>query len=935
MNTKTQYPSIARTPRTTAQRFAVIGLVALAAMAAPAFAYDVTLLNLQPVDAPSWDGVPYDPTDASANVLMEPLQFSGWTGPADVRTNLDFEVKNEEEDWLRLDELEIQWIGSGEPNLWITGDDLFAVDPSLYTWELTGAAEARRTVIANGGFGVSGLVLQQKLDEVQPEPFGRFLDVEAYLPPGGKTSYVAAGYIKFYIGSPPEDPADPYEVDYQGALVRYDAAGRMVTAAWMGGDRLTHVVEVGEGAFLTLGESGVPTGDGGWKDTVTLSKVLLYEIDYGGDLIYTNSIRSDTDFGTNGTVHVFFGEAGCGRVATKGLTVLDTDEGTRYMLAGSSRCGGQERAVLALLNTDGSLDPNFGDGGKLILAGPGGGKVRPVGLAARGGAGADTYEAWLAAQTGPDTCFGYPWAGCQFGLTRLTLEGQDEAFGWVENTFPETANAYPRALVVDAEGRPILGGQSVSEFGSTYAALSRYTTSGSLDAAFGDNGLKATMIGGHEVNVYDLNLSADGTILAAVAFRHPVGADLDLSFGVATFAQNGDLGWYHDTIAEGSRWQHAIPGEDFNYGSLLEAGIQAVPEALAEDDTGAIVVVGAAMSQLLPESPGVGPMSMAVARYLPFGEPHSRRWVAPDKTLSFKVPEDRNFAGPGPEQVWIRLDFEGETANDFEILRDVEVVTANAVNSHGAPGGYLFPVPQSELADDDAIWVRAHPLMHHHRHSASNRFAYDLRVNRWDGVEWTRQKDGVPDLSVNENYIGFGLDVQAMAEGQVIACRRSAPDNVPGEIPGTPSNFVQIQHAWSGNKTEMEFVSYIHLKQDSIPEKVCPLICPDEDEPCDLETEGVDPDGRLLPNPVSVSARDVIGQIGNSGSSSAPHLHVHLNTAAGGGEGDPLQGNVPILFQDAVLGNPFDAVGDQIEPTEWYPIHNLALPHDYLARPSN
>ncbi len=169
-----------------------------------------------------------------------------------------------------------------------------------------------------------------------------------------------------------------------------------------------------------------------------------------------------------------------------------------------------------------------------------------------------------------------------------------------------------------------------------------------------------------------------------------------------------------------------------------------------------------------------------------------------------------------------------------------------------------------------------------------------------------------------------------------MACRRSAPDNEPGNIAGEPENFVRIQHSFDAmDKSQREYVSYVHLRKESIPLGVCPLICPEDDPECDVEVDGEDPDGRNLPVPIPVTLGQMVGRVGNSGKTSAPHLHIGLTTGAGGESGDPVAGAIPILFQDVWLGNRYDAGGNEIDPVEWYPIHNLALPQSYLVRPGS
>jgi len=294
------------------------------------------------------------------------------------------------------------------------------------------------------------------------------------------------------------------------------------------------------------------------------------------------------------------------------------------------------------------------------------------------------------------------------------------------------------------------------------------------------------------------------------------------------------------------------------------------------------------------------------------------------------VPEDRAFAYPAPSGVVVRLDFQGGTLEDWSFQRDVAPLVQNAVISNPAPGGYLFPIPPYELAFDEAATVSGHVLSHHHRHSAGNRFAYDIGIGRWDGTKWSGAAAG----EGNAAELAWDRDVRAMADGEVVACRRSSEDNPPDGINGEPANFVEIQHSFDAfDKSRREYVSYYHLRKDSIPLSVCPDICPEDNPGCNLSTEGVDPDGRKLPNPVPVTAGQIVGRIGNSGTSTNPHLHVHVSTGAGGEPGDPYAGSIPLLIQQILLGNRYDGLGNQIEPSPWFGAHNMALPHGYLVIP--
>lgn len=105
------------------------------------------------------------------------------------------------------------------------------------------------------------------------------------------------------------------------------------------------------------------------------------------------------------------------------------------------------------------------------------------------------------------------------------------------------------------------------------------------------------------------------------------------------------------------------------------------------------------------------------------------------------------------------------------------------------------------------------------------------------------------DASRNENWYGYGQDVLAVADGEVAQTH----DGVPENSPLSPTRAVRMTRANScGNYVvlklrEGEFVLYAHLR----------------------------PGGIMVKAGQRVKKGDILGQIGNSGNSDAPHLHFH------------------------------------------------------------
>lgn len=175
-----------------------------------------------------------------------------------------------------------------------------------------------------------------------------------------------------------------------------------------------------------------------------------------------------------------------------------------------------------------------------------------------------------------------------------------------------------------------------------------------------------------------------------------------------------------------------------------------------------------------------------------------------------------------------------------------------------------------------------------HRQCASREFGIDLIQISPRG---TIRNDRTGDPS---DFISFGKDVLAMASGTVAATVSRFPDNPPGKprvasdlemrsegsIESESGNSVLIAHEGS------RWCFYSHLMQDSISVK-----------PGD-----------------QVKTGSVIGKVGNSGSSSAAHLHVQMNCGA-----NPFADrSVPIRFN-----NLFNVFNEPIQIIS----QNLAMVH--------
>ena len=152
-------------------------------------------------------------------------------------------------------------------------------------------------------------------------------------------------------------------------------------------------------------------------------------------------------------------------------------------------------------------------------------------------------------------------------------------------------------------------------------------------------------------------------------------------------------------------------------------------------------------------------------------------------------------------------------------------------------------------------WGGRAPHQNYHVQFADQRFAYDFFLLDGDAIH---RGDGTR----NEDYACFERTIVAPAAGTVRAVLDTVTDNQPGrmnpDVP--PGNHVVIDHGHG------EYSVLAHLRRRSV---------------------------RVRPGD-RVKSGQAVGTCGNSGNSSAPHLHYHIQTKVRPGTGVGL----PAQFRD-------------------------------------
>jgi murein DD-endopeptidase MepM/ murein hydrolase activator NlpD len=180
-----------------------------------------------------------------------------------------------------------------------------------------------------------------------------------------------------------------------------------------------------------------------------------------------------------------------------------------------------------------------------------------------------------------------------------------------------------------------------------------------------------------------------------------------------------------------------------------------------------------------------------------------------------------------------------------------------------APSEHMDYAPRTRLAPPFSgtwfvVWGGPDISRNYHALAPDQRFAYDILVTR-DGRSFTG------DGSRNEDYYAFGREVLAPGDGVVIDAGDGADDNPPGtRRPEQPlGNYVVISHE------NGEHSLLAHLKKGSVRVRVGDR----------------------------VARGDVLGLCGNSGNTTEPHIHYHLQTTPKPFAGEGL----PVRFEAALI----------------------------------
>lgn len=202
-----------------------------------------------------------------------------------------------------------------------------------------------------------------------------------------------------------------------------------------------------------------------------------------------------------------------------------------------------------------------------------------------------------------------------------------------------------------------------------------------------------------------------------------------------------------------------------------------------------------------------------------------------------------------PAQLQLTHEFSAARSSDDTVLH----AQGGKLDLHGWPAPIVFSPPLRGgdwVAIYDSAWPRGHRRTLYAVNGAVHipgRFAID-----WIKVD-AQGRYTKGDPTEKKNWLGYGEDVLAVADGKITAAQDSMPE--PAKVdPGKPTR-VPLQDA-SGNYVSLDlggghYVFYEHLQTGSITVKA----------------------GQ------TVHRGEVIGRLGYTGETTGPHLHMHVADA--------------------------------------------------------
>jgi len=560
-------------------------------------------------------------------------------------------------------------------------------------------------------------------------------------------------------------------------------------------------------------------------------------------------------FDTNGVqVLAFGGGDGVATWSLGGFALAEDiarDDDGRVVVAGWASVNGTQKAFASRLTPNGVPDPSFGGAGNTILNVPGSTASQAFGIAA------DSIERVLVA--GHTTVDG----SRRMWVARLGDDGlPDEKFGSAGFSiiqFPGSTASHAAKLVLLNSGRILLAGRVVDLDGNDRFGVARLLDDGSLDPDFGTGGRVTFSFPGTEDSS---PVGAIEDFFGRVILTGHATSGAGRAFAVARLKSDGTL---DPTFSKDGR--RTIPGlGGGSQATAVGAGI------LYAGDVGDIIVGG--WAEVAVDDPiKTDPYRWAFAR-LDFNGSLNPGVTVPTNAVVRTDLLDFPFAGDAENPPFPGFDPKSAPARVDVVIQFKEipgsVVFAGAQPKPFERNRNNFQFPLGNWVGPQPVLLRvsqSHHFGQNHVGNPSQRYALDivmfdtatkssrrpsagLNLNqlrtKWSGAPGFDPQANYQAKDFNEASLIYGAPVSAIAAGQVVFSRDGDPENFPvgtrDPASGGGGNSVIINH---GNG---EFSFYAHMITGTVQVNLGD----------------------------QVTAGQALGLVGNSGSSSGPHLHFHV-----------------------------------------------------------
>lgn len=233
----------------------------------------------------------------------------------------------------------------------------------------------------------------------------------------------------------------------------------------------------------------------------------------------------DSTFGVNGKVTSSFNSFAC---VARAIAVQSDG---KIIVAGESHNGTFNRFAIARYLSDGTIDNQFGTGGKVVFSiGTGNSVARSIAIQNDG-------KIIVAGNLENQTY-------SRFAMARLTsngvLDNQFGANGIVQTALDLGFDIAYGVAIVPSSGKIVLGGVSFDTLANGEFAVARYNTNGTLDGGFGNSGKVRTPLGTQwdQANALAIEPGTEKIVLAGrtlsnyALVKYNTNGTLDSNFGL-------------------------------------------------------------------------------------------------------------------------------------------------------------------------------------------------------------------------------------------------------------------------------------------------------------------------------------------------------------------------------------------------------------------